>query len=332
MKTRISVFFTATFFLILSASSAFAQAKQAYFASRSNLISMPISDIDSIIFKRDMPEQLYILMDETTVNENLQSIDENGKMIFINMPDDKIPVAGNIIISSITDKTPYGFFYKVTSVAQNGNLTIIETEEASLEDVLEDVDISEVFDLDEDIIGIFDENDNPLFSTRSTQGSSTIDLSATIKDGHGELSLSGKLTIKNELIFDYTIQKRDVKYLKMAYKTDCNFEASIVGEIKGELPLWNFEVARIKFKPKIIMLGYFPLVLTPVIPISLKGDLIGGIKGDAKIIDSKNSLTVGVEYKKSELKSFYETGPDSPQQTSGSNVAVSGEIKSSIEP
>ena len=335
MKTKITIFITATVLLLLYANAAFTQSPRAYFGNRSGVtvFDTAISDIDSIVFKRGTSTYapLYI-MDETTVNETLQSIDDDGKMIFSNMPDDKKPAAGSIIVSSITDKTPYGFFYKVKSVTQNGNLTIVETEEASLEDAIEDADISEIFDLDDDVIGIFDENDNPLLSTRSTQGSNTISISKSFKDGDGTITVSGSLTISNELIFDYLIQKRDVKHLKMAYKVGCDFKASIVGEIKGNVSLWDIEIARIKFKPKVIMIGYFPLVLNPVIPIILKGDLNGGIKGDIKLFDSKNSLTLGVEYYNSELHTINETSDKTTGPFVGSNVSVSGKLKVSVEP
>jgi len=76
MKTRISVFFAATFFLLLSASAAFAQTPKAQFNPNtigSVPIQIAISDIDSIIFKRDNIVTLITAIvkanEETTVGD-----------------------------------------------------------------------------------------------------------------------------------------------------------------------------------------------------------------------------------------------------------------------
>jgi len=85
-------------------------------------------DLDEVLFKIDT---VYI-----TDSSFL------GKLYFRNLAESKIPEPGDIIASSITEIAPYGFLYRVTEVAKEGeNVTIVSVIYASIAEAVEEADI-----------------------------------------------------------------------------------------------------------------------------------------------------------------------------------------------
>jgi uncharacterized protein (TIGR02145 family) len=109
-----------------------AQEEEKDFAGKTNdghdLLVFNPGDLDEILFKIDT---VYI-----TDTSFL------GRLFFRNLPASKTPEPGDIINSSITKNTPYGFLYRVTEVAkEDEEVTIVYVSYASIAEAVEEADI-----------------------------------------------------------------------------------------------------------------------------------------------------------------------------------------------
>ena len=292
--------------------------------------------------KPDLQTQIgnavYVL-DSLTVTSKLQSISEDGTLVFNDLPIDKQPEIGDIIVSGITDKSPYGFFYKVKKISQNTKRTTIETEDASLEEVIDNGEISTTIDLDDYFIGVYDENDNPIEYTTMRSGQSEV--SAKIINinekisvsggGAGTISIKGSLELTNALDLDFDIEDYNFKKFRAVYKIKSNLKASVSGELEGKIAILGEEgklIYTIKLKPIIKMIGYFPLVIKQSIPIVLKIDLTGKMKPNIDM-EYTSSVEIGTLY---ENNKFNEISDYQSNNKVNSQLVLSGGLKLTVEP
>jgi hypothetical protein len=289
-----------------------------------------------------------IVLDTTTVSTTLDSIsDFNGTMYFTGLSSASALETGDIICSAPTDVAPYGFLYKITEIRENGNHTVIETTDASLEDAIENTDFSTSINLDDKIIGIYDDEGNLLESENALSGqtksslkksSVNISISKTFPEkgsGPGSITVSGNLTISNELQFEIRIKDHNLQYLRLAREIEGELKVTVSGEIKGNVQLFNKRIANIKLSPVTILVPAGPLAIpftfTPEIPIYLKGDLNGSIEGSFEI--GKNiSAALGILYQNNELDKIFEMKSDSPSLDNAFKFVLSGDIKITVEP
>lgn len=105
----------------------------------------------------------------------------------------------------MSEKAPYGFSRRVTSVTQDGNKTIVETEEASIAGAIESGKVSVEVGLDDYVLGFYFEDDEmpPILMNgpgrAAVSEGITILLSAKIKDG---IRTEGHLKFNSTLVFD----------------------------------------------------------------------------------------------------------------------------------
>ena len=283
-------------------------------------------------------ESTVIVMDSETVSQSLESISESGTLIFSGLPANETPKTDDIICSAPTDNAPRGFLYRVTKVSASGGKTVIETCEVSLEEAIENADVSETISLDGHIAGVFDEAGNPLeYTTSSDELRAGVTGKVTIKveNSYSGIAIAGSLSISNTLEFDLDIKKWSLQYMKFAYTGEVELKATIGGELKvgGKKPLWNVKIASIKLTPITILVAGVPVVITPEIPIYLKGELEGTLKGEFTLFDSKNSVTVGVKYENKAVEGIFETkSSESKPLAERVKVSLSGELKTTVEP
>jgi len=277
---------------------------------------------------------VYVL-DSKTVTEKLQSIGEEGTLTFSDLPNDKEPEANDIICSAPTNNAPRGFLYRVKNITKKGGQTIIETQEVSLEEAIQKGNVSETINLDDHIVGVYDENGNPLEYTSSPDGlragvasKTNINISYTLNG----VKLAGNITIDNKLEFEMNIEDWSLQYMKFAYTNTNELKATVSGELKGNVSR-SFTVATIKLTPITVLLGGVPVVVTPEIPIKLRGELNGTMKGEFTLFDSENSITVGVKYENKEVSGIFEKkSSENKSLASRVNAALSGEFKTTVEP
>ncbi|GBU25813.1 hypothetical protein R83H12_02471 [Fibrobacteria bacterium R8-3-H12] len=93
-----------------------------------DLVVFDRGDLDEILFKIDT---VYI-----TDTSFL------GRLYFRNLPENKTPEPGDIINSSITKVTPYGFLYRVVEISKESDgVTVISVGYASLAEAVEEADV-----------------------------------------------------------------------------------------------------------------------------------------------------------------------------------------------
>ena len=280
---------------------------------------------------------VYVI-DNETITTKLQSISEDGTLIFSSLPSKNTPKENDIICCSPAGNAPRGFLYRVKNITTTDGKTVIQTKEVSLEETLEYADVKETINLDDHIIGVFDENGNPLEYKSGTKGTNDNKISIAIKRefelGEGKkITIEGSFTGSNKLEFEMNIDGWNLQYMKFAYTGETELKAEISGEIEGKMPLWNITIATIKLAPITIMAGVVPIVITPEIPIILTGELKGKVKGSFTLFDNKHSVTAGVKYENKEVKGIFETNSSSNTSLLDRlKVSVSGELKAAVEP
>ena len=63
-----------------------------------------------------------------------------GQLILLPLPDDSIPKVGQVIVAGITEKTPYGFLYKVLAVFKTSSNILVDVRRASLDEAIKETD------------------------------------------------------------------------------------------------------------------------------------------------------------------------------------------------
>ena len=273
---------------------------------------------------------IVYVIDAETITANLESISEDGTLIFSSLPSNKTPKANDIICCAPAGKAPRGFLYRVTNITQKDGKIVIQTKEVSLEETIERADVKETINLDDHIVGVFDENGNPLQYKSGSKGTTKIGIKLTVQG----IGIEGSIEINNKLDFEMNIDGWNLQYMKFAYTGETELKASIIGELQGKIPLGFIPIATIKLAPITIMAGVVPVVITPEIPIILSGELNGKLKGKFTLFDNKYSITAGVKYENKEVKGIFETNnpPNNLSLLDRLNVALSGEFKTTVEP
>jgi hypothetical protein len=278
-----------------------------------------------------------IVMDTKTVDASLDSISQiDGTLYFTDLAEANTFNAGSIICSAPASAAPYGFLYKIKNVRHDGNRTVIATEETSLEEAIEDIDFATSVNLNDKIIGIYDEEghllEHQVAQTRGTQ-SLSIEISTEDddKEGKGKLSVSGELTLSNDLQFEVDISNHKLQYLRFAYKVASSLTVTASGELTFKGKFLDKRILFIRLVPLTIMVGAVPVVITPEIPLHLKCDLNGKIKGVVEITNDC-SATVGVLYRNDKLEKVFETNSHTTPIDSAFKFVLSGEFKLTLEP
>ena len=294
-------------------------------------------------WKNQTGNDVYVF-DSETIDAKLQSISESGTLTFNKLQSDRIPKKNDIICSAPSVNAPQGFLYRVESISKIGEQIVIQTKEVSLEEVIKKANVSETIDLEDHIVGVFDEDGNPLeytvlksdqVPTASVDNKTKININVTFNG----VGIKGSLIISNKLEFELNIDDWELNYMKFAYTKEVEMKVLVTGELKGKLTYVDLEIATIKLEPILILIPTpfgvpVPLVITPEIPIHLKGELNGAFKGDFTLFDNKSTTSVGVKYENNEVKGIFE---EKNTDIGGSlaerlNVSVSGENKITAGP
>lgn len=282
-----------------------------------------------------------VVIDTLSVVSSLEKIDTNtGTIYFKELSAINKLNIGDIICSAPSSVAPDGFFYKIKGISKNGNNASIEIDEASLTEAVEDVDIDTTINLEDYIIGIYDENDSliessliqkNLFSGNQVKSSSTIinfNKSLKVSSGNGEIGVTGSVLLKNDLEINLKIKQNKLQKCRIVYSIEDNLKLAISGEIEGKLYNKEITVAKIRLKPIVKMVGYVPLVFTQNIPIVLKVDLAAKMQGTIET-EHKSTLKMGTSYENEKFDKIFEI---KHENNSNAKVTISGELKVTLEP
>jgi uncharacterized protein (TIGR02145 family) len=293
--------------------------------------------------KTETGSAVYVLDSEQTAK--LQSVDdENGTVVFSGLTDDNRFETGDIICSAPTANAPRGFLYRVKNTTTKDGQTIVETQEASLEEAIQNVEFSETINLDEHIEGIYDEDGNRVEYTVSNAPTSQASRAKAVKeinlkigktfknaDSTASISLDGSLRLSNELEFEMNIENWKLKYYKLANTTKVEAKIAVSGEISVKKE-WEKRLYTIKLTPVVVPVLGVPVIFTPEIPIDIKCEANGKISGDFTLMDIKYSVATGTMYNGSKVESIFEKEiSKSNSLEDRASLSLSGELTAGIE-
>jgi uncharacterized protein (TIGR02145 family) len=291
------------------------------------------------------------VLEPAFVSEKLESIDAEDVLTFSNMRNDEKPQPGDIICSAPTDNAPYGFLYRVKTLTSSSGITTITTEPVAIEEAIEDGEVSTTIDLSSYIQGIYDEDGNPLDYEISAapmaaknadadhpqkakvKKSISLKIGKTFRQGSGSISLNGNLELSNEMEFNLGIQQWQLQYLRFAHTIEASTKLTLSGALEGSMPLVNVPIAYIKLAPITILVAGVPVVIVPEIPIYIKVEANAKIQGEMDFIDNTYSITAGILYQNGQVSKIFEKNtPTEKPLVERVRVALSGEIKATVEP
>ncbi|MDR0558794.1 MAG: fibrobacter succinogenes major paralogous domain-containing protein [Prevotellaceae bacterium] len=245
-----------------------------------------------------------VVIKEKIVEQSLDSISNStGTLYFSNLPDNVALEEGNVIVSGVSDAAPQGFLYKVERITQDGDKTIVETTDATLEEAIGNGSVSATINLDDQPFTVIDEDGNQVMPVR-VKGLETKFTFPVYKewkdpaDNRYSITVSGEFSLSNELQLEASVEWGKLKYLRIADKIETELKINVKGEISGKhkfgenLP----PIRTINLSPVTIMFGIIPVVVTPAIPVYLTAEVSGKAGVELNIFNRKISNTLGVKY------------------------------------
>jgi hypothetical protein len=264
--------------------------------------------------------------------DNYPSYDGEYTLTFDDLEAKDIPATGDIICAAPSTPAPYGFLYKVKTVATEDGQTVITAEMASIEEAVDEahVDVSFYADWDEGEEAELDEgvtveycdfddeedeieaeygysaNARSMMSIqRAASSTEKLDLGKKAskidvdKDISANIKLTGSITLSaqvNAIIDcdDYTVHKFE---LSITPRVKADISASIKGKLEGEFrpkkPLFTKSLFPITF-----MAGPIPVVIVPEITVECVVTAEGEVELSVKqLVRWDYSYTCGVQYK-----------------------------------
>jgi hypothetical protein len=248
-------------------------------------------------------------LDEATIDK-LSSISEDGSRLTFSgtTPLLESLSAGDIIICSLDSQTPTGLLRKVNTVSRIDDQVVIETVQATIEQAVENgiVTVSKNL-MPQDLNtasalkqGVFFKDKR--FSTQAVDGFRVEVEDVVLYDHDGNLTTTNDQIVANgeillEPSFDFSLVIENRKLEKLNF-TNTTVETAKL-EIKTEVTLVDLEeeveLAKYTFSPITVMVGYVPVVITPVLTVSvgLNGEVSVGITTH---VTQEAKFTAGLSY------------------------------------
>jgi hypothetical protein len=260
-----------------------------------------------------LPDYTKVIDDSTA--QNLFSVSEDHSVLKFdqNTPYAQSLQPGDVVVSGVTDATPYGLLRKVTNVSTGGPEITVETTEATLEDAIEEGEVN----LEEPLTANDIESFVPLIEgvtlhapeagalTGPTGIQACVLLDSVLYDHdddsstkNDQIKLSGEACLSPIFRFAIGVSWFKLKNLvfsagvaeSISLQLDAQFSASFKKEIA---------IARIRFKPVKVQVSYLPLVFVPVLTVyvGIEGEVSAGI---TTRVTQSAEFTVGVSYRRGE--------------------------------
>ena len=226
---------------------------------------------------------------------------------------------GDFIIGGVSNTFPDGILREITSVSSNSSSYTINTQTASIEDAIEDADITKTVQLTSADI----RNARTAYGAALNDSTATNDFSLQLAnvifydhDGNynttnDQVKLDGEITFSPEMDFRMKIKQWKLKEFKTAFTFTADVE--VIASANLEFNLIDKSITL--FEAYLTPITTGPVVITPKIGI------VAGIKGDATVsfqfgAGAGVTSTIGVEYRNENWskidsleKSFYAIGP-----------------------
>jgi len=254
-----------------------------------------------------IPESTKVL-DETTLNYLSGASVNSSTLVFENTTDQLSSLSvGDVIVSGVSEATPYGLLRKVTNIVADGNQMTVETVAATLEDAIQDCTIDTNWRLQSD------GNFAPLGSNEAINAlGESVEALATgfylqlddvvLYDNDGNLDTRGD-QITADLSVNLNIDVDIGWTISWFRMTEAHFQStiSVTSEVETSCTVAvleihpKLEVYRQYLAPFTVMVGPVPVVILPMLSINigLDGEVSAGITAG---VTANAELTAGVQY------------------------------------
>ncbi len=307
-------------------------------AGGSHTASTTIAINDSIV----IPPSTKVL-DQTTT-QNLSNISQNGSVLTFSQSSSTLQNLkfGDSVVLGVTNATPNGLLRKVTSVTQNGSQIIVNTGASTIEEiiskcdfaaskVLTPSDVAQAVSLTPGISLEPKKGRKNISNPQATASGFYIELNnVVLYDEDNNLQTTNDQIIGNGSItlnpsFNFVLKVSDSSVKELSYSTTLNETVDI--DVSAKLSKSvdkKFEIpgARWYFQPIVVMVGWLPVVIQPVLTVNvgINGEIFAGVTAG---VIQQATLTYGLSYINgqwapiSSLTNTFQWNP--PELTAGCN-------------
>ena len=310
--------------------------KKDYFAE--SIEKNAFSD-ENFVF--DLRYVKVVVVDTPIGNEKLDTI-INGTITYVGLESTDTIKRGAIICSAPVKGAPNGFLYKIKEIVTKNDTTSITTEPVSLEEAIEDIDISMSFNITDSVKKIIDNKGQSVPFQRIQRTSAetdelsmgikfSIDYNNTIND-NVILALKGSIELIANMDFELRIKKFNLQRMKFTLQPQfkANVTASVEGKLEKEVPIHLYDY----YATPILVINPLPtppIVIVPVISVDALLSMDGKVTFTAKIIDIDYKYTCGFLYTKEDGFTGISNNDSEPlKYMDDIELAVSGTIRLSV--
>ncbi|MDR2809865.1 MAG: hypothetical protein LBB84_04820 [Tannerellaceae bacterium] len=221
-----------------------------------------------------------------------ETVTEGSTLLFgSHTPKDVLPKIGTTILVPMSEKTPYGFLGKVTSVEEEGGQIKVNTEMVALDEAFPNLSVDTTFNFLDIIDGVYDEDGNPVDYEIVTKDEAQTRAGGTLEIEKGENGGPAllKIPIKSEKLGDFTVggsldigfgdvkldidNKDGLKYLNFSISPYVTTQVKLETKVKET----SFKPIRSK---RYRITGRLMPVPALIIPVTFYGNFICGVKGE----------------------------------------------------
>jgi formylglycine-generating enzyme required for sulfatase activity len=218
-----------------------------------------------------VPDTTKVLPDSTT--EHLISVSEDGTLFtFAEMTPELAELEpGDVMVAGISDAAPYGFLREVTAINIDGDQVIVETEDATLEDAIQQgsLFISRQLTPDdvEQVLLADGVSLRPAPFYLAQEGFYLTLDDVVLYEGNDDEKIvaNGSIYLQPGFDFDLTVRSWRLQTLNFVVSAEEVAELEIEATIELLSVAEEEEIARYYLTPITVMVGPVPVVLTPVL-------------------------------------------------------------------
>ncbi len=251
-----------------------------------------------------VPDTTKVLTEDTM--QYLTSVSANGREFTFAQRTPTLDglVPGDVIVSEPTDITPYGFLRMVTDVVL-GEQVVVITEEASLEDAIRQGGAQLAYEPDPDDIQGARLNKGVTLSpdTEAAAGVFSINMSRVVLYDHDgnqnttydQITADGSVIVDPNLDFELFIQNWRLEQLYFALSGTEETNLTISSNVDLAAVSREVTVAVYTLKPIVMSIGPVPVVLLPILTVTVSVDGTVSVGISANVAQSV-SIMAGVHY------------------------------------
>jgi len=287
---------------------------------------------------------------EPIVNEHVVVIDPaqipffefmEDHIIFPSIPGIPIPSlnVNVVLVCPPCTAAPNGFLRRITAKTKYSDRTVVDTEDAALDDVFDQASIDEDADLETTKIKStqYYVDGIQLIPDAKDATKFTYNLNCTFTKMGVDFNVQGPITFTNKMKFSTRIEwikkidkiKFEVKSVQTANLV-CSASRSLP---QSSEPVWDSTLVKHEMTPITFWIGVVPIVIVPVLSLDAYITATGQICVSVNV-SQKQTVNSGISYDRDrspKWKSYYTRDPETPTIT-GPDLTFNGDFELGVGP